>query len=214
MGFYTFSKPYKNRKYVLTFNGTANYNHNINLVDSSRTIGKNWVVSQGFNFEFNYKEWLQFGSGLNYSLNDVKYKAPKGDTATSSLQNTSSNAWTISSNINIDLTKRLTLKYDLDYTINNGISSSVSKNVALMNASIEQQFFKKKNGILKLAAYDLFNQNTNINRSVSANSIIDTRTNRLTRYFLLSFTYRIQKFKGQGQQGMPMPGGKQMRIGF
>ena len=201
LGFYTYSKPYKNRKYVLTFNGSANYNHNINLIDSIKNIGQNWVLSQGFNFEFNYKEWLEFGTGASFAINDVKYKSPNGAATLGTLQNSSSNAWTISSNINIDLTKRTILKYDFDYTINAGLASSVSRNLAIMNASIEQQLFKKKNGIIKFAAYDLFKQNSNISRSVNANSITDTRSNRLTRYFMLTFTYRLQKFAGQRPGG-------------
>ncbi len=213
MGLYTYSKPYKNRKYVLNFTGSANYNHNINLIDSIRNIGQNWIVSQGFTFEFNYKEWLQFGTGLSYSINDVKYKKPAG-AALTSLQNSSSNAWTISSNINIDITKRTILKYDFDYTINSGLASSVSRNYTIMNASIEQQLFKKKNGIVRFAAFDLFKQNTNISRSVSANSITDSRSNKLTRYFLLSFTYRLQKFQGQGSQSSGGMGQKAMRMGL
>jgi hypothetical protein len=205
-GFYAYSKPYKNRKYVLSLNGTANYNHNVNLIDSIKTIGKNWIISQGVNFEFNYKEWLELGAGVSYSLNDVKYDNKSG---VSSLQNNSSNAWTLSSNINIDLPKAWVLKYDFDYTINNGLSSSISQNPAIMNASLEKQLFKKKNGILRMSAFDLFAQQTNINRSVSANSIIDTRTNRLTRYFMLTFTYRLQKFAGASSSpgsGMPRTG--------
>jgi hypothetical protein len=198
-GFYTYSKPYKNRKYVLTFNGSANFNHNINLTDSIKTIGKNWVASQGFVFELNLKDWLQLGTGVNYSLNDVKYKSTSAKP--SSFINTSSNAWSLTNNINIDLTKRLVLKYDLDYTINNGLASGVSQNPVLMNASLEQQLFKKKNGIIKFAAYDLFKQNTNISRTVNENYIRDNRTNKLTRYFMLTFTYRIQKFVGQQPQG-------------
>jgi hypothetical protein len=200
LGFYTYSKPYKNRKYVVTFNGSANLNHNINLIDSIRTLGQNWIISQGFNFEYNYKEILELGTGVNYSLNDVKYRS-ESDTPPTTLQNSSSNAWTFSSNINLNITKTLVLKYDFDYTINTGLASTVSKNLAIMNASLEKQLFKKKNGIIKLAAYDLFNQNTNINRSVTANSIVDTRTNRLTRYFMVTFTYRLQKFAGQTIQG-------------
>ncbi|MBK8493666.1 MAG: outer membrane beta-barrel protein [Chitinophagaceae bacterium] len=195
LGFYVFSKPYKNRKYVLSLRGTANYNHNVNLVDSIRNIGSNWIVSQGFNFEYNYKDILEFGTGISYSLNDVKYKNPSGKTST--LQNTSSNAWTISSNINVNITKTLILKYDLDYTINNGLASSVSRNQVIMNASLEKQLFKKKNGIIRIEAFDLFKQNSNITRSVIQNSIIDSRTNRLTRYFIATFTYRLQRFAGQ-----------------
>jgi hypothetical protein len=214
MGFYTYSKPYKNRKYVLNFNGSANFNHNINLTDSIKTIGKNWVLSQGFVFELNLKDWLQLGIGVSYSLNDVKYKSTS-DKPTSFV-NSSSNAWTLSNNINIDLTKRLVLKYDIDYTMNNGLASNVSQNPVLMNASLEQQLFKKKNGIIKFAAYDLFKQNTNISRSIYGSSITDSRTNKLTRYFMLTFTYRIQKFVGQAAQGGgmgPMGGGnRQIRM--
>ncbi len=215
LGFYAFSKPYKNRKYVINFSGSLNYNHNVNLTDSiivsgntlsqnlalTKVIGKNWVVTQGFNFEFNYKEWLELGTGVSYSLNDVKYSNAAGKTGSSAFVNSSSNAWTLSSNINLDITKTLILKYDFDYTINTGLASSVSQNLAILNASLEQQLFKKKNGILKIAAYDLFKQNTNISRTVSANYITDSRTNRLTRYFMATFTYRLQKFAGGAQQG-------------
>ena len=214
LGFYAYSRPYKNRKYVITFTGSGNFNHNINLTDSinrvgpvlvqnlalTKVIGNNWVLSQGFNFEFNYKDWLELGTGISYSLNDVKYKNAAGS-GSSAFINSSSNAWTLSSNINLDITKTLTLKYDLDYTINSGLASSVSRNLAIMNASLEKQFFKKNNGILKLSAFDLFKQNSNISRTVSANYITDTRTNRLTRYFLATFTYRLQKFAGAPPQG-------------
>ncbi|MEI7736094.1 MAG: outer membrane beta-barrel protein [Ferruginibacter sp.] len=228
MGFYTYSKPYKNRKYVITFNGTANYNHNVNLTDSmvlasgvlkenlnlQKIIGSNWILSQGFVFELNLKEWLQLGSGVNYSINDNKYKNA-GNSSSTSFKNTSSNAWTFTNNINVNITKRTLLKYDVDYTINNGLASAVSQNPVLMNASLEQQLFKKKNGVIRFAAFDLFKQNTNINRTVNANSIIDTRTNKLTRYFLLTFTYRLQKFVGQAAQGgMRVMGGGPVRMGF
>jgi hypothetical protein len=209
LGFYTFSKPYKNRKYVLTFNGSVNYNHNINLTDNIKNIGKNWIVSQGFVFEYNLKQWLELGTGINYSLNDLRYKSKT--TLPGTFRNTSSNAWSLTNNINIDLTKRLILKYDIDYTINNGLAGGVSQNPVLINASLEQQLFKRKNGILRLSAYDVLQQNTNISRSINNGFTTDTRTNRLTRYFMLTFTYRLQKFAGkqisQGGGMRPPPGG-------
>lgn len=210
LGFYVYSKPYKNRKYVISARGTANYNHNINLIDSIRNIGQNWVLSQGLNFEYNYKEILELAAGITYSLNDVHYKNKTGSALTT-LQNSSSNAWTFSSNMNLNITKTLVLKYDIDYTINTGLASNVSKNQVVMNSSLEQQFFKKKNGILKIEAFDLFKQNSNISRSVTANQIIDSRTNRLTRYFIASFTYRIQRFAGKSTT--PGPGMNLRRMG-
>lgn len=210
LGFYTFSKPYKNRKYVITLNGTANYNHNINLVNNEKSIGSNWVFSQGTTFEYNIKDWFTLGTGVSYSLNDVKYKGVD-NTKASSLQNTSSNAWTLSNNLEATIKKSWLIKYDFDYTLNNGLAAGVTQNLAIMNASIEKQLFKKKNGIFKLAAFDLFNQNTNINRTVTGNSILDTRTNRLTRYFMFTFTYRLQKFVGKQPQNTGMRGMGGMR---
>jgi hypothetical protein len=53
----------------------------------------------------------------------------------------------------------------------------------------------------------LLNEQTNITRLVSGTSIVDTRTNRLGQYFMLSFVFRLNKFSAQ-QQAMPgMPGG-------
>lgn len=223
LGFYAFSKPYKNRKYVLTFNGSLNFNRNISLTDSVSIIGNsleqnldrrkingnNWIITQGVNFEYNYKEILELGTGISYSLNDNTFKSADGKALTG-FQNTSSNAWTLSSNMNLNITKTIVLKYDFDYTINSGLASGVNRNLAIMNASLEKQLFKKKNGIIRLAAFDLFNQNTNISRTVSGPSIFDTRTNRLTRYFMATFTYRLQRFAGQTIQA---PGMDMRRMG-
>lgn len=217
LGFYAYSKPYKNRKYVINFNGSLNFNRNISLTDSVQIIGNqleqnlnrnkingnNWIITQGFTFEYNYKELLELGAGISYSLNDNKFRSSDGKTLTG-FQNTTSNAWTLSSNINLNITKTLVLKYDFDYTINSGLAGGVNRNLAIMNASIEKQLFKKKNGIVRLSAFDLFNQNTNINRNVVGPSIIDTRTNRLTRYFIATFTYRLQRFAGKTVQGQGM----------
>lgn len=217
LGFYAYSKPYKNRKYVVTFNGSLNFNRNISLTDSVQILGNtlienlnrnkingnNWIITQGLNFEYNYKEILELGTGLSYSLNDNTYKSATGKTLTG-FKNTTSNAWTFSSNINLNITKTLVLKYDFDYTINTGLANGVSQNLAIMNASLEKQVFKKKNGVIKLAAFDLFKQNSNINRNVSGTSIVDTRTNRLTRYFIASFTFRLQRFAGQTTQAPGM----------
>lgn len=213
LGFYAYSKPYKNRKYVINFNGSLNFNHNISLTDSVRIVGNtleqnlnrnkvngnNWIITQGFTFEYNYKDILELGTGISYSLNDNKYKSANGKALTG-FQNTSSNAWTLSSNMNLNITKTLVLKYDFDYTINSGLANGVNKNLAIMNASLEKQVFKKKNGIIRMSAFDLFNQNSNISRQVQGNSISDTRTNRLTRYFMATFTYRLQRFAGQNIQ--------------
>ncbi|HTL06959.1 MAG TPA: outer membrane beta-barrel protein, partial [Chitinophagaceae bacterium] len=76
--------------------------------------------------------------------------------------------------------------------------------------------FKKKDGEIKLAVYDILNQNKSYTRSTGDNYIQDTRTNVLNRYLMLSFTYNIRK-GSQQNSGMPIPrqfqrGMRNMRI--
>ncbi|QNA45320.1 outer membrane beta-barrel protein [Lacibacter sediminis] len=202
--FGTYSRPFKNRKYVISANSMVNYNNNISLVDSERNIGKNWLYTQGLNFEFNIP-WLELVTGARYSL-------IYNDFSNASNPTTKTTTWVLSSDARFDLGAGFIFRWDFDYTINQGLAAGVQKNIALLNASLEKEVFKKKNGIIRLAGFDVFKQNTNVSRSVNNNFIVDTRTNRLTQYFMLSFTYRLNRFKGtqqpQQQNNMRRMGGE------
>jgi hypothetical protein len=204
--FYNWSKPFQNRRYIFTLNGLLNYNHIVALADSLKNIGRNVLAAQGLVFEYNPKEWLEVDFGVRYSVNATKYSLPQQ-------QSPNFNSWTLTSNSRVDFPGGLIFRYDFQYIINNGLAESVSKDIALLNASLEKTLFKKKNGFLRLSGYDIFKQNTNISRTVTGNNITDSRINRLTRYFMLSFTYRLNRFQGQ-QSGnrQPVEGGRQMRI--
>ncbi|MBX3242681.1 MAG: TonB-dependent receptor [Chitinophagaceae bacterium] len=203
-GFYNYSIPFQNRRYVVSYNGTVNYNHDVGLVNSEKNIGNNWITTQRLNVDFNIQQWLELGVNGAYSLNSTQY------TLTRNGERLSSNAWTLGSNMRLDIPGGLILRYDVGYVINNGLSSEVTGNPTLLNASIEKTIFKKKNGFIRLSGFDILNQNTNISRTVSGNAIIDSRVNRLTRYFMLTFTYRLMQFKGQQPVNME-PGGNRRR---
>ena len=188
-GFYSFSKPWNNRTYVLTINGSANLNHNISLIDNVQNVGKNLLLAQGGKFEFNWKDWLEIDMGGRYGLNRVRYTLP-------GQQNVDYGSWIISSNSRVDIPKGWVFRYDLEYIINRGLSNSVNQNITLLNATFEKTLFKKKNGIFRISGFDVFKQNKSIARTINGNNIVDTKVNRLTRYFMLSFIYRINKFSG------------------
>ena len=49
-----------------------------------------------------------------------------------------------------------------------------------------------------LSGYDLLQQRSNVRRSITANYIDDIRYNSLTRYFMLSVSYKFNTF-GKGK---------------
>ena len=200
--FYNFSKPIQNRKYVFNLGGNVTYNNNISFLDSNKNKGTNWIVGQRFSTDIKIKKWMETTLGVNYSLNSNKYSLQKQ-------LNSDATGWTFSHSSRFFLPGNWKFNYDIDKTINAGFASNVNTDPLIINATLEKSLLKKQNLSLRLQAFDLLNQNTNVNRSVTGTAITDTRTNRLGRYFMLSAVFRLNKFSGQSQQQnmMMMPGG-------
>lgn len=188
--FYNLSKSFHNRTFIVALNGTMNINNNMNIIDNSKYAGKNWIAGQGCTIEFNHKDWLQLSAGIHYTINVMNYKGG----SSSLLRNDRYSSLAVSTGFNIDLFNTWMLKYDFEYVNNKGLTGSIGRNPAIMNATLEKQIFSKKTGILRLQVFDLLNQHSNISRSITGNSIIDARSNRLTRYCIASVTFRLQKF--------------------
>ncbi|MDE6164370.1 MAG: outer membrane beta-barrel family protein, partial [Muribaculaceae bacterium] len=111
----------------------------------------------------------------------------------------------------------LVLSSDLNYTASSGYSTGYDQNYWMWNAQIAYQFLAGKSATIALKVYDLLQQNQNVQRSVTANYIDDTEYNSLTRYFMVTFTYRFNTFgknkpKGanEGFGGPGGPGGRPM----
>ena len=200
-GFYNFSRPIHNRKFVFNYGGNITYNNNVSFVDSKKNKGTNWLVGQRFATDIKIKKWLETTVGVNYSLNSSKYSLLRES-------NSNTTAWTLSNSSRFFFPHNWKFSYDIDKSFNSGYADNVNSNPLIINATLEKALFKKQNLSIKLQAFDLLNENTNVSRSVTGSAITDTRANRLGRYFMLSAVFRLNKFSGQAQQGGGMmPGG-------
>jgi hypothetical protein len=146
--------------------------------------------------DYKLKKWLEASGGAVFSLNDAKNSI--------TTNNTSIKAWSLTQSARLFFKYDFILGYDLTKTLNTGFTANVGANPLLINANLEKQIFKNKNGSIKLEVFDMLNENTNVSRSVTASLITDTRTNRLQRYFLLSFIFRFNKFSGASKGGPGM----------
>lgn len=188
-GFYSFSKAFDKRKYVISANGSANFNNNVSFVDNEKNFAKNWVLSQGLNFQVNLGDWLELMPGINYTFNTTKNtiaNRPAQDIST----------WSMNLNSKVYIVPTLLWAVELSKMSNNGYSSNIGANPFIINSYIEKEFFKGKQGAIRLHAFDILDQQVNISRTITDNGRLDSRTNRLARYFMLSLTYKFQKFGG------------------
>jgi uncharacterized membrane protein YgcG len=193
-GNYSFSKPFAERKFTISASGSAGFNNNVSYIEDQRNTGKNWTWSQGLKLRVDIDSIMDSEISGNYSTNTTRYSLP-------SSINTDASTWTLGLDGRNYFFYSWVLGYNLSQTINHGFSSTVKANPTLLSTYLEYQFLKKHIASLRFQAFDLFDENKGISRTVSGNQIIDTRTNRLGRYFMLSFTLRLQKFAGKRPSG-------------
>jgi len=199
-GNYSISQPFDNRKFTVTLNGSAAFNNNVSYIEDERNIGKNWVLMQGARVRIDIDSIMDTEVNGSYTVNNTSYTLP-------SSINTNARTWAIGLDGHNYFFYSWVLGYNLTQTINQGFSATVKENPTLLSTYLEYQFLKQHVASFRFQAFDLFNENAGISRTVSGNQIIDTRTNRLGRYFMLSFTLRLQKFAGGRGRGNGFRGG-------
>ena len=185
-GNYSYAIPFSERKYTLTLYGGGNFNNNVGFNNGLRNIAKNYVADQGIKFRIDLKDIMDTEFNTNYSFNTTEYSLP-------TVANRETNRYYFSIDGRNYFFKDLTLGYSINKTINKGFSSG-NPNPSILNLYTEYRFLKGNMGALRLYAFDLFNENTGISRDVFGDEIIDSRSNRLGRYFMMSFVLRLRKF--------------------
>lgn len=73
--------------------------------------------------------------------------------------------------------------------------------VPVWNANVHYNFLKEGTAQLQLTIFDILNQNKGINRYATLNSIVQSQTNSLGRYVMLTFLYKFSSVGGGGQGG-------------
>lgn len=191
--FYHLGRSIKDKTYNIMYMGSANYNKNVayiaedpDAIEGNKNITHNTVLMQGLFFRYTPSEKLEISPGARYSYNITKSSLPQY-----SQGNVSSLSPTLIGSVNI--TPTTIFGADVSKTFNRGYRAT--ENPFIINTYIEQRMLKGQRGTIRLQAFDLLDQQININRTVG-DILTDSRTNRLGRYFMLTFTFRFQKFSG------------------
>lgn len=204
-GYYRWSKPFKDRKYRLQLGGSANFTNDISYVNNEKNVGKNWTFSQMARVQINPNENIDITPGVSYRYGFVNYSLPNSIDAKNSTV-------ALDLNAKIYVFNTWILGLDGSKNINSGFGR-VNTNPLVINSYLEKQFFNRK-GRLRLQGYDLLNQAAGVNFTQGDNGYSSSNTNLLTRYFLLTFAYRFNKFAGRTQNNDSRGSGERREGGF
>jgi hypothetical protein len=181
------------------FNNSIRYGKDVSELYKQKNVTTSFILTQTVGINFDIKQKLNLGFNASLTYNDISYSIK-----TTAGTNQKYYTQTYSTDFTYLGMKDWVWSTDFDYYVNTGRGAGFNQAIPLWNASLAHQLFKKKNGELKFSVKDLLNQNQAIGRNVGDNYIEDTRSLVLRRYFLLTFTYNINK--GQAPQSNMPPG--------
>jgi hypothetical protein len=189
-----------------------NYNYNVGISRTIKPVDVNAGISLSTNGNVSYSYTngqLNMSRSDTYSasLNLSKYAAKKYSFSASGGPQYTLNEFSLQPNgnnnaagLNINgytayyLPAKFYVASDIRYNYSAATQAFDAQHKAIWNASINKTFLKEDKLKLTLAVNDLLDQNTNYSRRISGNTINQTNTNGIKRYFMFSVSWDFTKF--------------------
>ena len=211
-GYFNYGLPLKNPKSNLNFITNLSYAQSQTLLAQDSTAAAANEYAHVFSHNSSLAETISWTTNLKKNL-DVNFSSVSSyglNRRTGSPQTSSSST----GNLNVftqTFTMELTaytnsgwlIAADLNYTYTNNHAAAYNASVPLLSPAIAKQLFKKKNGELRLSVFDLLNQNVSVSKTVTSSLETYARTNVITRYAMLTFTYNLNNFQDTKKNQMP-----------
>ncbi|HET6256465.1 MAG TPA: TonB-dependent receptor [Puia sp.] len=212
-GYMNYGFPLNRPKSNMNFITNVNYSQSQTVLSSDSTVGpfshlytRNTTLAETISWTTNIKKNFD----MNLSARSA-YTIPTrtGFQTGNSKSNGNSSLTSFSETVSTEFTAYtnsgwlIAATFDYSYTYTH--SSNYNVSAPILTPSVAKQFFKKKNGELRLTVFDLFNQNTIVSKSVGTNTSF-TRNNVLSRYAMLTFTYNLNNFPGTQRRDGFFPG--------
>ena len=108
------------------------------------------------------------------------------------------------SDINWTFLEYYRLQSGYSYQIYEGRSAQFDRKIPMLDVSLSRSFLRNNSGELRLSAFNLLNQDLGVTQTQAVNYYESSVTNSLGRYFMLSFTYALNRQLNPMERG---PGG-------
>ncbi|MEN9917637.1 MAG: hypothetical protein RL662_73 [Bacteroidota bacterium] len=199
------NRPLKNKKFSISTMTYGSYAVNKGFLEEDINTTKTLTFAENMGIQYR-SDLVDFSLRGNVTYTNTSNDLSKlNDKSIYNYGGYFSNTWHLPKNITFDT--------EMTYIATSGMEAAYSQDQWVWNASIAKQIFKAKNGTLKLNVYDILDKRNNITTTSSPNeSFSQSMTSSLQPYFMVSFMYKFQIFKGGAKMSdmsgsMPPEGG-------
>jgi hypothetical protein len=181
----------KKLKTRIEIGGNVFRGQNKNFINRKENLINSTAYAPRMSLSYSYKEMFDITATARWSYNVVSYSA---------FPMLNNKYWQKEFNVeaNANLPKGFSLNTELTNITNTGRAQGFNQNNTIWNASIAKSLLKAKRGELKFSVNDILNENVGISRNVNQGFVEDVRVTTLKRYFLVGFTYNLNRPAGNG----------------
>ncbi len=206
---FMYNTPFANKLFQFNTRTMVSYNQRVAYVlqqqDATviaRLIENNSLPKGNASYTGNLQLSEDFSIRMTHNIVDIGLRAngTYSRTDNSTTVNSVSNVfdWGVTGDIEFHLPKSWNISADCGYTARYGYKLD-NVNEIILNASLEKSW---RNATLSLEVYDILHQKKNIVQVVSDNSVQYAKYNTLPTYFMLTFTYKLNKMGSLKATGM------------
>ncbi|MDT0675596.1 outer membrane beta-barrel protein [Autumnicola musiva] len=197
-----YNKQYKKEARTFRYNVgvSGNYSKNVGFTNAVKFNSERYSVSPRVRLSYEIEELLNIEPNYELTFNKTEYGA-----------NPDRNEDFLNHRIGFETTtywpENVVFGNDISYNYSGNVSPGFDNTSILWNMSLGYEFLDD-NAIIKVKVYDLLDQNIDTRRIIGDDYIQDVSSLILTRYAMLSFTYKISNFGGNSGPGRGAPGGR------
>lgn len=189
--FTNMTRPVKAIKSNLSLNGGVSYTMQPTLDTGVRTEAKTLGLTGGSSLNSNISPQVDFS--LSYF---GTYSIVDNGAAALGIDNSYYTGRAFA-RVNLLPKGKFLFSSDLNVTHYSGLSDDFNRNTVYWNASAGYKFLTNNAAEVRVTVYDILAQNNSVNRQVNDGYIEDVRSQVLTRFAMVSFSYNFRNFNGR-----------------
>lgn len=186
-GYLSVARPLQSWPVGITLTTSAGFSRAMGFINNQANISKTISAGQGVRLQSNYNEKIEYGVSASLGYQSVTYSLL-------TTQNTAYWSQYATADLHWELPFRFVFTTDLTYSGTTGRAAGYNQQFVLWNMALAKQFFKGKQGEVRMQVFDLLNQNRSLVRNTTDTYVEDVQSQVLRRYLLISFVYNLRKF--------------------
>lgn len=186
-------KKSKTLQFTAIMNMNLSQNHDFFVINHQDGFQNSYRASLSPRFMFAYKDAIQFEPYYSLSQVYTRYTGVNYNAQSNLTHNGGTHFM-------LYFPAKFNLEGNYTYQYNPQVAPGYQKSSNLLNLNLAHQFLRKDHGEIKLSCYDILDQNISTFRYVGANTITDSQSQIIKRYFMLTFQFRFNKSTVKGDE--------------